>query len=527
MMNKQIEGTSILGNGRGPKKGDAFRAFDPTTGEQIEPDFFPASIEDLDRAVSLAADARIEFGNLPGKGKAAFLRQIAANLESLGDELVERTTLETALPAARIQSERGRTCSQLRMFADLVEEGSWVDVRIDRADPARTPLPKPDVRSMLRPIGPVAVFCASNFPLAFSVAGGDTASAFAAGCPVIVMAHPAHPGTAELAASAIQDAVRSCGLPEGVFSLLFSNNFDIGQALVRRPEIKAVGFTGSRKGGRALMDIAAARTEPIPVYAEMSSVNPTFILPRALKERGEQIATALHGSFTLGVGQFCTKPGLVFLPESGAIEGFTNKLAELTAGTPASPLLTGRIKMNYEQSANDRRPLQRAVAAADASGFAVRAELFETTADRFLEDRELSEEVFGPATLLITSSRPEHLLEIARSMEGQLAASIFGNSADLNDHAELIAILETKVGRLIFNAYPTGVEVCHSMVHGGVYPATSDSRSTSVGTRAIHRFSRLVCYQGFPPEALPDELKDTNPLVIWRLIDGTFSNGSV
>jgi NADP-dependent aldehyde dehydrogenase len=259
----------------------------------------------------------------------------------------------------------------------------------------------------------------------------------------------------------------------------------------------------------------------------MSSVNPTFILPRALKERGEQIATALHGSFTLGVGQFCTKPGLVFLPESGAIEGFTNKLAELTASTPASPLLTGRIKMNYEQSANDRRTLQRAVAAADARGFAVRAELFETTAERFLEDRELSEEVFGPATLLITSSRPEHLLEIARSMEGQLTASIFGNSADLNDHAELIAILETEVGRLIFNAYPTGVEVCHAMVHGGVYPATSDSRSTSVGTRAINRFSRLVCYQGFPQEALPDELKDTNPLVIWRLIDGTFSNGSV
>ena len=518
-----ILGRSIIGNTRGTEHADIFSAFDPRTGNAVEPDFFSASSTELDAAVKLAAEARIEFGNLPGAERAEFLRQAATNLESLGDVLVERASLETALPAGRIQSERGRTCAQLRLFADLIQEGSWVDARIDRADPARTPLTKPDVRSMLRPLGPVAVFCASNFPLAFSVAGGDTVSAFAAGCPVIVMAHPAHPGTAELVGLAIRDAVKTLGLPEGVFSLLFSNNYDIGQALVRRSEIKAVGFTGSRKGGRALMDIAAARAEPIPVYAEMSSVNPTFILPSVLAEKAEEIAAGLHNSFTLGVGQFCTKPGLVFLPESDHIEGFTKKLAELTITTPASPLLTKGIKTNYNQSTAVRSGLQKAVAETNVNGFAVKAELFETTAERFLEDRELSQEIFGPATLLITAGRREQLLEIARSIEGQLTASIFGNSADLNDHAELIATLETKVGRLIFNAFPTGVEVCHAMVHGGPYPATSDSRSTSVGTRAINRFARLVCYQGFPQDALPDELKDKNPLGVWRLVDGTFS----
>ena len=519
-MNVEISGTSIIGFDRGSESGDSFRAFDPRTGESVGPDFFSASVEELNAAAQLAADARISFGNVGGKKKAEFLRQIAANLESLGDLLIERATLETALPTARIQSERGRTCSQLRLFADLVEEGSWVDARIDHADHGRKPIPKPDVRSMLRPIGPVAVFCASNFPLAFSVAGGDTASALAAGCPVIVMAHPAHPGTAELAGSAIREAVKSCGLPEGVFSLLFSKGYDIGQALVRHPRIKAVGFTGSRSGGRALMEIAAARPEPIPVYAEMSSVNPTFILPSVLAEKAEEIAAGLHGSFTLGVGQFCTKPGLVFLPASQHVESFKNKLAELTAATAVSPLLTRGIKAHYEGATKERADLRKAVAEADSDGFAVKAELFETTAESFLQDAKLGEEVFGPATLLITSGSREHLLSIARSMEGQLTASIFGTENDLKDNADLISILETKVGRLIFNAFPTGVEVCHAMVHGGPYPATSDSRSTSVGTNAINRFCRLICYQGFPPHALPDELKDENPLSIWRLVDG-------
>jgi len=521
-MNTEISGTSILGAGRGSNSSDTFRAFDPRTGKAVDPDFFSASIEDLDRVASLAANARIEFGNLPGKSKAAFLRRIAENLESLGDVLVERASLETALPAGRIQSERGRTCSQLRMFADLVEEGSWVDARIDHADPSRAPIPKPDVRSMLRPLGPVAVFCASNFPLAFSVAGGDTASAFAAGCPVIVMAHPAHPGTAELAGLAIQDAVRSCGLPEGVFSLIFSSGYDIGQALVRHPAIKAVGFTGSRSGGKALIEIAAVRPEPIPVYAEMSSVNPTFILSSALAEKGDQIAAGLHGSFTLGVGQFCTKPGLVFLPASQDVENFKDRLAELTTATAVSPLLTGGIKKQYERTTDKRTELRRATAEAETPGFAVKAELFETTAERFLKDAKLSDEVFGPATLLITSGGREQLLEIAETMEGQLTASIFGTEDDLKDNTDLISILETKVGRLIFNAFPTGVEVCHAMVHGGPYPATSDSRSTSVGTNAINRFCRLICYQGFPPESLPDELKDENPLGIRRLVEGRF-----
>jgi alpha-ketoglutaric semialdehyde dehydrogenase len=527
-MDAKILGTSIIGNKRGSGNSTSFRAFDPRTGAEIDPSFHPARLSELDRAAELAGEARISFGNTSGHRRAEFLRRIAENLEALGDEMIERASLETALPVARLQSERGRTCSQLRLFADLIEEGSWVNARIDLADAGRIPLPKPDVRSMLRPIGPVAVFCASNFPLAFSVAGGDTASAFAAGCPVIVMAHPAHPGTAELAGLSIQKAAELCDLPEGVFSLLFANGYDLGQALVRHPAIKAVGFTGSRSGGRTLMDIAAARPEPIPVYAEMSSVNPTFILPGALAGRADEIAAGLHSSFTMGVGQFCTKPGLVFLPDSRHLDRFTEKLNELTAQTAASPLLTKGIKVNYERLVNERMDLVTSSANGDAiAGFFVNAAAFRTSAEEFLQKPELSEEVFGPAILLVTTASRDRLLAIARSMEGQLTASIFGSNDELLEFADLISILETKVGRLIFNGFPTGVEVCHSMVHGGVYPATSDSRSTSVGTLAINRFSRLVCYQGFTQAALPDELKDKNPLRIWRLLDGTFSSEPV
>ncbi len=518
-----ISGRSIIGSERGSETGTTFRAFNPQTGLAVDPDFHSATIDELNRAAKLADDARIPFGNTSGATRAKFLRAIADNIEALGDTLIERASLETALPNARFVGERGRTCGQLRMFADLLDEGSWVDARIDHAIPDRQPLPKPDIRSMLRPLGPVAVFCASNFPLAYSVAGGDTASAFAAGCPVIVNAHIAHPGTAELVGTAITKAVNDCNMPEGAFSLLFSDGYEIGQALVKHPGIKAVGFTGSRRGGRALMDIAAARPEPIPVYTEMSSVNPTFILPSATKERGDAIVSGLHASVTGGVGQFCTKPGLVFLPEGEGSEEFISNFREQISNTVPLPLLTGGIQKSYDDASKKRRAEVTTFLAnqdENLTGFSVNPSVFETSAIEFLDTPDLHEEIFGPTTLLIRSSKHEELLEIAHSLEGQLTASIHGSDEDLVEYADLIAILETKVGRLIFNGFSTGVEVCPAMVHGGPYPATSDSRATAVGSRAITRFARLVCFQNFPDTALPDELKEANPLSIWRMIDG-------
>jgi 2,5-dioxopentanoate dehydrogenase len=524
----ELTGRSIIGFDRGSTSGATFRAFDPQTGDDVEPDFHSATHEELDRAASLADAARIPYGNLPGKTRAIFLRKIADNIEALGDALIQRASLETALPNPRFVGERARTCGQLRMFADLLDEGSWVDARVDHAIPDRQPVPKPDVRSMLRPLGPVAVFCASNFPLAYSVAGGDTASALAAGCPVIVIAHTAHPGTAELVGSALTEAAQATGMPEGVFSLLFAKDYEIGQALVKHSAIKAVGFTGSRRGGRALMDIAAARPEPIPVYTEMSSVNPTFFLPGAIEKRGENLVTGLHASVTGGAGQFCTKPGLIFLPESGATQDFISRFEAQIAETPSSPLLTGGISKSYADASSKREAVADnyfGKSAGDLPGFAVNPSVFETTAIDFLNTPDLNEEIFGPTTLLIKSQSKEDLLEIARSLEGQLTASVHGTEEDLKEYADLIQILETKVGRLIFNGFSTGVEVCPSMVHGGPYPATSDSRSTAVGTRAITRFARLVCFQNFPDAALPDELKENNPLDLWRLVDGEFLRG--
>ncbi|HEV8592763.1 MAG TPA: aldehyde dehydrogenase (NADP(+)) [Pyrinomonadaceae bacterium] len=522
-MEIEIKGKSLIGLGRGSATGKTFYAFNPQTGKTIEPDFHSATLDELNQAAGLADEARIPYGSLPGKTRAVFLRQIADNIEALGNTLVGRASLETALPNARFVGERARTCGQLRMFADLLDDGSWVDARIDHAIPDREPIPKPDVRSMLRPLGPVAVFCASNFPLAYSVAGGDTASAFAAGCPVIVIAHTAHPGTAELVGSAVAEAAKQTGMPEGVFSLLFSDGYEIGQALVKHPAIKAVGFTGSRRGGRALMDIAAARKEPIPVYTEMSSVNPTFFLPGAIEKRGDALVMGLYASVTGGTGQFCTKPGLVFLPESVETSAFISNFKSQISNTQPSPLLTAGIQKSYNSASGKREGEVEDFltnAETDLPGFSVNPSVFETSAIQFLNTPDLNEEIFGPTTLLIKSQSKDDLLKIARSLEGQLTASVHGTEDDLIEYADLIAILETKAGRLIFNGFSTGVEVCPSIVHGGPYPATSDSRSTAVGTRAITRFSRLVCFQNFPDASLPDELKEKNPLNLWRMTDG-------
>lgn len=519
----KLSGKSLIGFREGAGAGEVFYAANPATGEQLQPGFASATAEEVELAVTLAAKAFETYRRVPGRERGAFLRKIAEQIESVAGDVIERAAQETALPQARLQGEIARTCGQLRLFAQVVEEGSWVQARIDRAAPERKPLPKPDIRSMLRPLGPIVVFGASNFPLAFSVAGGDTASALAAGNPVIFKAHPAHPGTGELVGRAIQQSVRECGLPEGVFSLLFDAGVQVGTALVKHPQIKAGGFTGSRAAGRALMDIAAARAEPIPFYAEMSSTNPVFILPGALRERADAIAAGLHGSFTLGAGQFCTKPGVVFVPKVSEADAFARKLQELVNGAAPFHLLTRTIHSSYGSAIAARKKDAKLVAAGRAAeedaSFAACSALFETDAGSFLES-DLDAEIFGPTTLLVRNSGREQLLAIARGLEGHLTATIHGTEDDLREFADLLAILENKVGRLVFNSFPTGVEVTHAMVHGGPYPATSDGRSTSVGSQAIVRFARPVCYQGFPDSALPDALKDANPLGIWRMFDG-------
>lgn len=519
----KLSGKSLIGFREGAGAGEVFYAANPATGEQLQPGFASATAEEVELAVTLAAKAFETYQRVPGRERGAFLRKIAEQIESVAGDVIERAAQETALPQARLQGEIARTCGQLRLFAQVVEEGSWVQARIDRAAPERKPLPKPDIRSMLRPLGPIVVFGASNFPLAFSVAGGDTASALAAGNPVIFKAHPAHPGTGELVGRAIQQSVRECGLPEGVFSLLFDAGVQVGTALVKHPQIKAGGFTGSRAAGRALMDIAAARAEPIPFYAEMSSTNPVFILPGALRERADAIAAGLHGSFTLGAGQFCTKPGVVFVPEVSEADAFARKLQELVNGAAPFHLLTRTIHSSYGSAIAARKKDAKLVAAGRAAeedaSFAACSALFETDAGSFLES-DLDAEIFGPTTLLVRHSGHEQLLAIARGLDGHLTATIHGTEEDLREFADLLAILESKVGRLVFNSFPTGVEVTHAMVHGGPYPATSDGRSTSVGSQAIVRFARPVCYQGFPDSALPDALKDANPLGIWRMVDG-------
>jgi len=528
----KLFGRSLIGFREGNGAGELSYATDPTTGQQLQPGFAAATAEDVELAARLASEAFALYSRVSGRDRGAFLRTIASKIESIAADIVERAQQETALSKARLQGETARTCAQLRLFAEVAEEGSWVDARIDRADADRKPAAKPDIRSMLRPLGPVVVFGASNFPLAFSVAGGDTASALASGNPVIVKAHAAHPGTSELVGQMVRESVQECNLPEGVFSLLFGSGAQIGTALMKHPLVKAGGFTGSRTAGRALMDVAAARPEPIPFYAEMSSTNPVFILPDALRERGETIAAGLHTSFTLGAGQFCTKPGMVFFPHGNEAASFTDKLRQLVDDSAPFHLLTRSIHSSYDSALAGRKAdaavtlVAEAPKASQSAGFAVGSALFQTDAATFLAS-DLDGEIFGPTTLLVRHSIRDQILEIARSLEGHLTATIHGTEQDLHEFADLIAILENKVGRLVFNGFPTGVEVCHAMVHGGPYPSTSDGRSTSVGTRAIFRFTRPVCYQGFPEDGLPMELKNDNPLGIWRMVDGQMTQEAI
>lgn len=531
MAGKQsFEGVSLIGFRKGGK-GKAFSAFDPARGVPLEGEFHSASAKDVDLAVRLAGEAFPVYGNLPGQKIGEFLDRIAAGLESEAEAIVSRAASEAGLGKARLQGELARTANQLRLFGRVARDGSWVEARLDSGDRNRRPNPKPELRSMLLPLGPVAVFGASNFPLAYSVAGGDTASALAAGCPVLVKAHPAHPGTSELVGRVIVDAVKDSVLPEGTFSMLFDDGIAVGENLVRHPGIAAVGFTGSQTGGKALMKLAAARPVPIPVYAEMGSVNPVFILPQALKKRGAEIAAGLEASVTLGAGQFCTKPGMVFHPEPSA--GFLKDLSERIAGTASQTMLTKGIAARYSEAVASREQAGAARAAALGAapagakpGASSRAALFTTDYGHFAKDDSLAREVFGPSTLLISYGSREEMIDAANHLEGHLTATIHAEEGELEKYGDLVEILTRKAGRLIINGYPTGVEVGNAIVHGGPFPATSDGRSTSVGTRAIRRFARLICYQDFPDSAVPDALKSSNPLGIWRMINGEWLHGN-
>ena len=515
--------SSIIGYTRGDASAQTFQAVNPTTGKEIEVNYAMASEEEVTEACELANKAAFSMAQFSGQKKAEFLNVLADQIDDIVENLVVTMTAETGLPEPRVRAETGRTTGQLRMFSKLVADGNWVDARIDRAQPDRQPLPKPDLRTMLRPVGPVAVFCASNFPLAFSVAGGDSASAWAAGCPVVVKAHHAHPGTALLVGNAVVDALKKCDWPEGAFSLLFGEGRTIGQALVKNQHVKAVGFTGSRSGGRALFDIANAREEPIPVFAEMSSVNPVFVLPGMETAEIDGFTAGLMGSATLGVGQFCTNPGIVFHPGGEFGEQLKSSYIEKMKSVDACPMLHSGIRDAYQKGINELKSCEGVAleyisdenSGNEGTSHAGPCVLSACVSD-FLNDPAMMEEVFGPSTLLISYDDPAQLLDVASKMEGQLTASIFGKKEDLKQQELLISHLEIIAGRILFNQFPTGVEVCPSIVHGGPYPATTDGRSTSVGTGAILRFARPVCFQGFPDEWLPEELKEANPLGINR-----------
>ena len=501
-----------------------FTSVDPASGETLQPDFSSAGADAVDAACALAEAAFPVFAATDPETRAAFLDTAAQAILDIGDDLIVRAMRESGLPRARLEGERARTVGQLRLFASVVRQGDWLDATIDPALPDRQPLPRPDLRRMNVPLGPVAVFGASNFPLAFSVGGGDTASALAAGCPVVVKGHPAHPGTGELVARAIAAAVASSGLPAGVFSYLPGETNALGAALVADPRIKAVGFTGSRGGGLALVRIAAGRDEPIPVYAEMSSINPVILFPAALAARGPALAEAFVGSLTMGAGQFCTNPGLVLALDSPDLDAFIAAAGRTLEGSTSSTMLTPAIHAAFETGVDAlaRHDAVRTVArgcAGDGANQAVGA-LFETSAQQFLADSALSKEVFGAASVIVRCRDTAELAEVVAGLEGQLTATIQIDPADENAAAAILPVLARRVGRILANGWPTGVEVAHAMVHGGPFPATSDSRTTSVGSKAIERFLRPVCFQNLPAGLIPAAIGDANDWGIARRIDG-------
>jgi len=520
----QILGETILGQRavRG-QAGEVF-AIAAATGEPLAPAFGANTLEDVNAACELAEASFDDYRQLSDEQRAQFLEAIAQGLLELGDTLIERVHLESGLPKPRLEGERMRTANQLKLFASLLRDGRWHGAVVDTALPDRQPLPRADLRQRLIGVGPVAVFGASNFPLAFSVAGGDTASALAAGCPVIVKAHPAHLGTSELVARVIQNAARDTGMPEGVFSMLIDKDIAVGQALVSHPLIQAVGFTGSRRGGLALVAAAQARPVPIPVYAEMSSINPGFLLPAALSSRAESIATGFADSLVMGAGQFCTNPGILLALESDDLERFLTAAAKALTDKPPTTMLTPNIYGAYCKGLNTLHKAAGVTLVAEgreAEGpYQAQAAFFRTDSATFLANPALEDENFGPSALLIVCKDVADLQKVARKFDGQLTVTLHYDEGDKAIAQVLLPILERKAGRILFNDFPTGVEVSYSMVHGGPFPATSDSRTTSVGATAIDRFLRPICYQAVPDFLLPPALQHRNPLNTWRLVNG-------
>jgi 2,5-dioxopentanoate dehydrogenase len=506
---------------------EVFHAIDPATGDAPEPAFASAGPQHVDQACALAEAASDHFAMLAPEERAHFLETIADTIDAIGDELILCAMRETGLPRARLEGERGRTLGQLRLFAKVVRQGDWLDATIDPALPDRQPAPRPDLRRMNMAIGPVAVFGASNFPLAFSVAGGDTASAFAAGCPVVVKGHPAHPGTGELVARAVRQAVSACGLPEGVFSYLPGPSTGLGGALVADPRIKAVGFTGSRGGGLALVRIAAERPEPIPVYAEMSSINPVILLPGALAARAEDLARAFVQSLTMGAGQFCTNPGLLIGIAGDALDRFAAAAAQALADTHPATMLTPAIHASFERGVEtlEQHEAVRVIArgcVGDGINQA-RGALFRADADAFIADATLAHEVFGSSAILIACRDAAGLRRVIEALEGQLTITVMMDDRDQPLAAPILSLLAGRAGRVLANGWPTGVEVGYAMVHGGPYPATSNSRTTSVGSLALARFLRPVCFQNMPDALLPAALQEANPWNLPRRVDGVLA----
>lgn len=528
-----LHGKNFIGCSLVATSSETITAINPATGQTLDCSFSAPSPEEVNQAADLAYIAFKYYSKLSQIRRADFLEAIGEEIIAVDDGLIQRAMAETALPEARIVMERGRTVNQLKAFANLLREGSWLEATIDRADPDRTPLPKVDIRRMLTPIGPVVVFAASNFPLAFSTAGGDTASALAGGNPVIVKAHSGHPGTSELVGGAIISAARKTGMPDGIFSMLHGSGSVVGQALVKHPAVKAVGFTGSTSAGKILSKIANQRPEPIPVFAEMGSINPVFVTPGALKDRGPGIAEAYAGSITLGTGQFCTNPGLIFGLCSEELDAFILDLGKAIAKMIPATMLNATVFKGYTASYQNvvGQPgvsvEGQSSLEADNDKLQARPTIMSVDGKTFLDNKELHHEVFGPISLIIKCDNVDELLQVAKSIEGQLTATIMAEEPELLEYTAVIDVLQRCAGRLLFNGVPTGVEVCAAMQHGGPYPASTDSRFTSVGTAAIKRFVRPIAYQNWPDSALPEELQDSNPLGIWRLIDNAWTTGKI
>ena len=519
-----ITGKNYIGNLLSSTSKVTFKTFNPQTNLENEIDYSEASNIEIEKAVELATAAFKIFKSMPGVKKSKFLNEIANEIEALGDNMIQVYCSESGLSKERALNERGRTIFQLRSFAKLVEEGSWVEASIDKSDPNRQPIPKVDIRKMLVPLGPVVVFGASNFPLAYSTAGGDTAAALAAGCPVIVKSHPMHTGTGELVASAIIKAAATTGMPNGVFSNLNSSGIEVGVSLVNHPQVKAVGFTGSIAGGRALYDIASKRPEPIPVFAEMGSVNPVVMLPKAVKQKKNEWAKTYAKSITLGSGQFCTNPGLLLGIKGVDLSHFIQVLSEEIVKIEPTCMLHPAIKGAFENGKAKIQDQQgiRTTGSFDtaiASNYGRQA-IVTVEGAHFLANKTLHQEVFGPFSMVVQCENSQQLEEIIEHLEGQLTGTVLGEKGELKKYEKIVSALQNRVGRIIFNGVPTGVEVCASMVHGGPYPASTDSRFTAVGINSIKRWVRPFSFQSWPDSSLPDALKNENPLRISRYVDG-------